>query len=60
MTDLSTCPYYRGTGTCTFGCYDYPRCMDLGPPRSERLVAFLVKVHQRLNAGAHWINLPPA
>lgn len=30
--DLSECAYYRGTGTCSFGCYDYPRCADLGPP----------------------------
>lgn len=36
--DLSECAYYRGTGTCSFGCYDYPRCADLGPPDLATLI----------------------
>jgi len=24
--DLSACPYYRGPGICSFGCWEEPRC----------------------------------
>jgi len=30
-TDLSSCPYFNGTGICSFGCWDEPRCHTCEP-----------------------------
>jgi hypothetical protein len=30
-TDLSSCPYYNGTGICSFGCREEPRCRTEEP-----------------------------
>lgn len=29
--DLSGCAYFRGVGTCSFGCYDEPSCQTDEP-----------------------------
>jgi hypothetical protein len=42
--DMAQCPYRMGTGDrkCDQGCWDYPRCLDLGKPgRVERAVALV-------------------
>jgi hypothetical protein len=44
VSDLTQCPYWLGIGDqkCNQGCYDYPRCSDLGPPsKAERAAAIL-------------------
>jgi hypothetical protein len=37
--DLVLCDYYRGVGTCSFGCQgpDGPACHEIGPPTPEVL-----------------------
>lgn len=36
---INTCAYYRGVGTCEFGCQgpDGPACHELGAPGPEDL-----------------------
>jgi hypothetical protein len=29
--DLSSCPYFQGTGTCSFGCVTEPSCQTDRP-----------------------------
>lgn len=44
--DLSSCPYFSGRGTCSFGCSDEPACMTSRPsdgwPGEEALIMELV------------------
>lgn len=58
MGDMASCPYRMGTGDrkCDQGCWDYPRCVDLGPPtKGERVAAMLEEMAPdllRINASA--------
>lgn len=58
MSDIAACPYRMGTGDrkCNQGCFDYPRCVDLGPPtKAERVAAMLEEMAPdllRINASA--------
>lgn len=52
--NLSTCAYYRGVGTCSFGCRDEPACITCvpaegwpNPLREMRTYAFMRKVFLR-------------
>lgn len=29
--DMSSCPHYQGTGTCSFGCWEEPSCFTDEP-----------------------------
>ena len=47
--DMAFCPYRMGTGDqkCDQGCFDYPRCLDLGEPtEAER-----EECRQRMSGG---------
>lgn len=41
--DLSTCPYYQGTGICTRGCRTEPECKTCEPPEGW---------------GGYWVTTP--
>lgn len=51
MRDLSSCPYYRGEGTCTSGCQTEPSCVTDEPlggwpaVRAERLARIRANIH---------------
>lgn len=58
MGEMWQCPYRMGTGDrkCDQGCWDYPRCVDLGAPtRAERALVLLEEMAPdllRINASA--------
>jgi len=55
LSDLSDCPYYVGTGTCSYGCSDEPACQTScpsggWPAEQHPLVAKLQADNARLTA----------
>lgn len=56
--DLTDCPYYRGTGTCGYGCRDEPSCYTDTPINgwpSERPKFWLLRARDKLiSLTARW------
>jgi len=55
LSDLSDCPHYVGTGTCSYGCQDEPACQtgcprDGWPTEQHPLVVKLKADNARLTA----------